>query len=134
MQFSPGQDKGGTNRNVAPGKGCRRKAVREDSVNKAKKIVPDGMAKHPYRETTDHFLRPKQVFLSDKRSHTDDLCVHHPTRGDSRFYRDCPGLNYPGLSGRFTVRITSFSCLRDIYKEWIVRLISLVGQGVSEKT
>ena len=36
MQFSPGQDKGGTNRNVAPGKGCSKKNVREVSMNKAK--------------------------------------------------------------------------------------------------
>jgi hypothetical protein len=49
----------------APGKGCRRKAVREDSLNKAKKIVPDGMAKHPYRETTGH-LQVRDLCLALK--------------------------------------------------------------------
>lgn len=91
------------------------------------------MAEHHFREIKGQLFRPKQLYLFEKRFLTDDLCIHHPTRGDSRFYRDCPGQNYTGLSGRYPVRKTSFPCPKEIYKEWLARLTSIVGLGVSEK-
>lgn len=70
-------------RNVALGKGCRGKTVRDDSMNKAN---------NPFRTELRDIISGKhkiisrvrnKIFLLDERYRTDDFLFLHPTQGDT---------------------------------------------------
>ena len=81
-----GKVSGGTNRNVALGKGYRGKTVRGNSMNKANNSLRtpacrwQGIAEPHFREIWDPHFRPKHEFHFYKCHRADDFSARHKPR------------------------------------------------------
>jgi len=72
---------GGTIRNVALGKGCRRKTVRADSMNKSNNSFRTELSGIISGKYKGHRTRTKYDFLFNILYRTDAFNVHSPTQG-----------------------------------------------------